>query len=76
MLGSLSYTSVLARGYAVVRDEAGRPITRGAAVRPGDRLEIQFSDRKVDALAAKAKPSDGGAKAPAPEPKGGQGTLL
>jgi exodeoxyribonuclease VII large subunit len=76
MLGSLSYTSVLARGYAVVRDEAGQPITRGASVRPGDRLEIQFADRNVEALAAKAKPAAGGGKMSAPEPKGGQGTLL
>jgi len=78
MLGSLSYTNVLARGFALVRDETGQPVTRGAGVRPGDRLEIEFADRKkVEALAAKSRPSEAGAvKQKATEPKGGQGTLL
>jgi len=30
MLGSLSYKSVLSRGYAIVRDEKGQIISRGA----------------------------------------------
>lgn len=77
VLASLSYTNVLSRGYALVMDAEGQPITRGAAVRPGDRLEIRFADRSVDALAAKSRPSEAGAaKRKAPEPKGGQGTLL
>ncbi|NMG40782.1 exodeoxyribonuclease VII large subunit [Chelativorans sp. ZYF759] len=76
MLGSLSYTNVLARGYALVRDEAGLPVTRGDAVKPGDRLAIQFADRSVDALAAKSKPSSGTAARPPSPPQGGQGTLL
>ncbi|MGY6706720.1 MAG: exodeoxyribonuclease VII large subunit [Rhizobiaceae bacterium] len=78
MLGSLSYTNVLARGFALVRDETGQPVTRGAGVRPGDRLEIEFADRKkVEALAAKSRPGAAGAEKRKPaEPKGGQGTLL
>lgn len=76
MLGSLSYTSVLSRGYALVRDEAGRPVTRGASVKPGDRLQIEFADRKVDALAAKSKPAADAAAKPSATPQGGQGTLL
>ena len=80
MLGSLSYTNVLSRGYALVRDEAGRPVTRGASVKPGDRLAIQFADRSVDALAAKSKPAPSATSKPSSAPEGssqgGQGTLL
>jgi exodeoxyribonuclease VII large subunit len=77
--GSLSYTNVLARGYALVRDEAGRPVTRGASVKPGDRLAIQFADRSVDALAAKSKPAGRrheAAVGAGAGSQGGQGTLL
>lgn len=44
LLASLGYRSVLERGYALVRDEAGRPVPRAAAVMPGDTLAIDFAD--------------------------------
>ncbi|WP_034385936.1 exodeoxyribonuclease VII large subunit [Deinococcus sp. YIM 77859] len=34
----------LARGYALVRDETGRPVTRAAQVRPGEALTLEFAD--------------------------------
>nr|WP_256488263.1 exodeoxyribonuclease VII large subunit [Deinococcus sp. HSC-46F16] len=34
----------LARGYALVRDGAGRPVTRAAGVGPGERLTLDFAD--------------------------------
>ncbi len=47
LFSSLNYLSVLARGYAVVRDSAGKPVRVAAAVMPGSPLEIQFSDGRV-----------------------------
>lgn len=43
----------LRRGFALVRDQAGRPITRVAQAESGKPLEIQFSDGKVSAIAGK-----------------------
>lgn len=44
----------LARGFAVVRDEAGRTLQRAAEVNPGQALLIQFHDGQVR---ARAEPS-------------------
>ena len=46
-LGAASPPSVLRRGFAIVRDEHGRPVTRRAAVRPGQRLTDEFADGSV-----------------------------
>ena len=63
------------RGFALVRDDAGRPLHNAAAVTGGTRLEIEFADGRVGAVA------DGeGAAPPAPtakqkpRPRGGEGT--
>ena len=39
--------AVLARGYALVTDAAGRPVTSAAAVRPAGRLSLEFADGVV-----------------------------
>jgi exodeoxyribonuclease VII large subunit len=39
--------SVLNRGFAIVRDDKGRPITRRAGVASGQRLEAEFADGKL-----------------------------
>ncbi|MER2265717.1 exodeoxyribonuclease VII large subunit [Methylobacterium oxalidis] len=44
LLGSLSYKAVLARGYALVRDETGASVRAAAALRPGERLTVTFAD--------------------------------
>ncbi len=49
LLESLSYRSVLERGYAVVRS-AGKPVTRAAGVGEGQHLAIEFADATVDAV--------------------------
>jgi exodeoxyribonuclease VII large subunit len=49
-LESLSYRNVLARGYAVVRDENGRAVAKGGGLRKGLRVEIEFSDMAKDAI--------------------------
>jgi exodeoxyribonuclease VII large subunit len=50
-LESVSPLAVLQRGYAVVSDAAGRPLTSAAAVRPGARLRLRFADGEVGATA-------------------------
>jgi exodeoxyribonuclease VII large subunit len=39
--------SVLNRGFAILRDEKGKPITRRAGVGPGRQLEAEFADGKL-----------------------------
>src|SRR6516225_7086470 len=40
LLAALSYHGVLARGFALVRDGAGKPLHAGAGVSPGLKLDI------------------------------------
>jgi exodeoxyribonuclease VII large subunit len=51
LLGAMSYRGVLARGFALVRDEAERPLRRAADVRQAQRLELEFADGKIAAVA-------------------------
>ncbi len=46
-LESASPKSVLARGYAIVRDEQGRPVPRAQATKPGQALVNEFHDGQV-----------------------------
>jgi exodeoxyribonuclease VII large subunit len=57
LLGALSYRSVLARGFALVRDEAGHPLHAAASVGPGARLDVEFSDGRVGATADADRPA-------------------
>ena len=43
-LDSASPQAVLARGYVLVRDQAGHPVTAGVTLRPGTRLSLAFAD--------------------------------
>ena len=77
LLKAYSYQGVLKRGFALVRDSAGTPLRSAVNVTAGMRMEIEFSDGRVGAVA------DGTAAKPAPakpkprgEKPGGQGTLL
>jgi exodeoxyribonuclease VII large subunit len=58
VLAALSYQGVLARGFALVRGPAGTPLRAAAAVSPGLRLDIEFADGNVGAVAegGRAKP--------------------
>jgi exodeoxyribonuclease VII large subunit len=51
LLASLSYKSILARGYALVRGADGRPVHSAADVAPGQPLAIEFADGDVRAIA-------------------------
>jgi len=44
LLRSLSYEQVLARGFALVRDDRGELIRRAEAVRAGERGAVEFAD--------------------------------
>jgi exodeoxyribonuclease VII large subunit len=79
LLAAFSYRGVLARGFALVRDDAGRPLRSAATVDPGMAIDIEFADGRVGARAdaasatpradsAKARPRRGGAS--------GQGNLF
>jgi exodeoxyribonuclease VII large subunit len=46
-LQAASPASVLNRGFAIVRDEAGRPITRRAAIKPDRLVETEFADGRA-----------------------------
>jgi exodeoxyribonuclease VII large subunit len=56
LLAALSYRSVLARGFALVRDEQGLPVHAAAAIGPGARLDLEFSDGRVGATADADRP--------------------
>jgi len=51
LLDALSHRGVLARGFALVRDGAGRPLRQASTVSAGMQLDIEFSDGRVPALA-------------------------
>ena len=47
LLESCSYRKVLERGYAVVRDSAGHPVSSASAAAPGSAMNVEFSDGSV-----------------------------
>ena len=51
LLGAMSYRGVLSRGFALVRDETQKPLWRADEVRQAQRLEIEFADGKIGAIA-------------------------
>jgi len=70
LLGALSYRSVLARGFALVRDEHGHALRAATAIGPGARLDLEFSDGRVAATADEDRPAAASpAKPAASEPK-------
>ncbi|WP_316195074.1 MULTISPECIES: exodeoxyribonuclease VII large subunit [unclassified Bradyrhizobium] len=57
LLAALSYRSVLARGFALVRDGAGHPLHNAASINPGAALSIEFADGRVGATADGDRPT-------------------
>jgi exodeoxyribonuclease VII large subunit len=68
LLRSLSYTGVLARGFAVVRNAADEPVASAAGIASGDTLHIELRDGQVRVLATsspakrRARKADGGSQ--------------
>ena len=89
LLDTLSYRAVLERGFVLVQDATGaRTLTRAAAVRPGQRLNLRFADGTRHAV-AEGRPRRGRGGSPdraTPSPRrrgpardsddGGQGSLF
>ena len=46
-LQAASPASVLHRGFAIMRDAAGRPVTRRAGIAAGQRLRAEFADGEI-----------------------------
>jgi len=65
LLSALSYRSVLARGFALVRDEAGHPVHAADTIGPGARVEIEFADGRVGATADADRAAPAERRAPA-----------
>jgi len=65
------HESLLARGYAVVWDAAGRVVKDAMTVRPGNALELEFYNGKVGVIA-------GGSRRPVrrSKPPESQGSLF
>jgi exodeoxyribonuclease VII large subunit len=49
-LDGASYERVLGRGFVLVRDAAGHPVTRTSDVKPGARLKLVFGDGQVNVV--------------------------
>ena len=79
LLESVSYRSVLGRGYAVVRLADGSALAAAAAIHKGDRLTLEFHDGNAHAVAETGGPP--GPNKPSPRRptsrgSGRQGELL
>lgn len=78
LLESYSFKRVLDRGYAVVRNSDGVPITTVDGARPGDVVGLEFSDGSASAIVS----GDAAVRRPVPKRKkakpdsGRQGSLL
>jgi exodeoxyribonuclease VII large subunit len=55
-LESASPLAILQRGYVLVTDPTGHPITTAAEVKPQARLQLHFGDGKVNAVAQGSAP--------------------
>jgi exodeoxyribonuclease VII large subunit len=51
-LGAVSYAAVLARGFALVTNAKGAPVSSAASVAPGALLNVRFADGDVGVKAA------------------------
>ncbi|WP_459697957.1 exodeoxyribonuclease VII large subunit [Acidisoma sp. C75] len=74
-LAAGSYEAVLERGFALVSDEGGAPVTRAAGVAPGASLGLRFADGAVSVVAEgeSAPPARPGRRQPS---AARQGSLL
>ena len=82
LLETLSYEQVLDRGFALVRDGAGRPVMSGEGAKAGDHWNIAFKGRvtvpvTVDGAGAEGSPPAAPSpKRKPPGPPRGQGDLF
>jgi exodeoxyribonuclease VII large subunit len=77
LISSLSHESVLARGFALVRDASGKAVTSAAQISAGEEFKVQLRDGTIDAIArgqgsSAARPAPKAARKAPP----GQGDLF
>jgi exodeoxyribonuclease VII large subunit len=64
LLGALSYRGVLARGFALVRDDQGIALHAASHVVAGAHLTLEFADGRIGATAdADGQPAQPSSKA-------------
>lgn len=56
LLAALGYKSILARGFAVLRDEQGKPLRGVGQIKPAAALQIEMVDGKLNVSATPTKP--------------------
>jgi exodeoxyribonuclease VII large subunit len=66
LLESYSYKDVLRRGFALVRDAAGEPVTDGAGLAEGRALEIEFRDEARVGAVVTGPAASAGVREPRP----------
>ena len=71
MLASLSYQSVLRRGFALVRDGDGRAVRSVASLAPGVRVGIELADGRASADVTSVEPSSSDATRAGPKSDAG-----
>ncbi len=78
LLASLSYESVVQRGFAVVRSDKDVPISTVAAVRKAGHVSLEIRDGRVGAIVDPASPAERARKLPRRKsaPSGSQGNLF
>jgi exodeoxyribonuclease VII large subunit len=72
LLASLSYKSVLQRGFALVRDDADHPVRAASEIKRAQHLTVEFADGRISVHADGAPPRS---KAKL-KPPGRQGSLF
>ncbi len=76
-LQSVSPRKVLERGYAIISDAAGAPLTSASLAPAGTALTIEFADGKIGAhVTGGLPPGPKPARAARPRKNDGQGSLL
>ena len=82
LLNTLGYRQVLARGFAVIRNQEGHTIREAGSVLPGMLLDIGFNDGHVNAVVgappavSQTQTKSRAAEKVTPKPPAGQGTLF
>ena len=76
LLDSVSYQSILNRGFALVTDGNDNLIKRASGVETGSTLSIKFADGEIKAIASSGPARKPRSPSPAKSTAGGQGSLF
>ena len=73
LLASFSYTNILERGFAIVRDANDKPLVSTSEAKSGQAFSIEFQDGRIDAVAAGSTSAKSPAKPKTQPSKSGSG---